>query len=356
MIVIDNASADGSCEFLKKKFPWIKLISLPENIGFGRANNIGIKEAGGKYILFLNPDTILPENVLTDVLAFMQQTPDAGALGLRMIDGSGNFLPESKRSFPTPLNSFYKLSGLTAVFPHSKRINQYALGYIDEYSIAEVEVLSGAFFLSTQAILQKIQGFDEAFFMYGEDIDLSFRIKKEGYKIYYLGNQSILHFKGESTKEKNLNYIKMFYSAMEIFINKHYQPKGKKAFAFFLKSGVYVMGSINFLKNSLKKIIGKPKRKEKNSFLLSGDRESIKEARDIISKRLKNATVSMEELENIYNTNKPVIFCFGSLSYADAINFINEKKAVTNYLFHGKNTDSIVGSPSKNTTGIIFNQ
>ncbi len=239
IIVIDNRSTDGSVEYLKKKFPCVRLISNSVNLGFAKACNQGLQQANGEFVLFLNPDTILPEDCFEKCISFFETHPDCGALGVKMIDGSGNFLKESKRSFPSPLTSLYKLSGLSGLFPKSKIFGRYHLGHLDEERTHEVDVLAGAFMMVRKKALEETGGFDEKFFMYGEDVDLSYRIQKTAcpdtggsYKNYYFPGTTIIHFKGESTKRGSLNYIRMFYNAMSIFVRKHYG--GTKAGLFNL--------------------------------------------------------------------------------------------------------------------------
>jgi GT2 family glycosyltransferase len=222
VIVVDNASTDFSQAYLCKRFSQLLWIPCNDNSGFSKACNIGYTAAKGAYILFLNPDTILAEDSINTCLRFFEQHPQAGAVGVRMVDGSGEFLKESKRSFPSPLTSFYKLAGLARLFPHSKRFARYHLGHLPEHSNHEVDVLAGAFMMIPRKVLDEVGVFDETFFMYGEDIDLSYRIQKAGYRNYYLADTTIIHFKGESTKRGSLNYIKLFYSAMSIFVRKHY--------------------------------------------------------------------------------------------------------------------------------------
>jgi GT2 family glycosyltransferase len=204
------------------KFPCVNFIVNETNSGFASACNKGLSQAKGDYILFLNPDTLLAEDVLHKCLNFFQSHPVAGAVGVKMIDGSGKFLKESKRSFPSPLTSLYKLFGLSRLFPHSKVFSRYYLGHLDENKNHEADVLAGAFMMIRKDVLDKTGGFDEDFFMYGEDIDLSYRIQKAGFKNYYLAEACIIHFKGESTKRGSLNYVRMFYNAMSIFVRKHY--------------------------------------------------------------------------------------------------------------------------------------
>lgn len=206
IIVIDNHSSDGSLEYLPPLFPSVIFLVNNKNIGFSKANNIALRHAKGDFILFLNPDTIVNENCFTHCISFLNTAANKGAAGIRMIDGSGKFLPESKRSFPSPISSFYKLIGLASIFPGSKYFNHYALGNLDNNKTHEIDVLAGAFMIIKKEVMGKINGFDENFFMYGEDIDLSYRIKHAGYKIFYLGETTIIHFKGESAKKQNINY------------------------------------------------------------------------------------------------------------------------------------------------------
>lgn len=228
IILVDNHSTEGSLPYLRGLFPGVHFIANDQNRGFGAANNQGAREARGKYLLLLNPDTVIPEDCFHKCIGFMDGHPDAGALGVRMVDGSGKFLPESKRSFPSPLVSFYKISGLSNLFPNSKIFARYHLGHLSEHENHQVEVLAGAFMCVRKTVWDEVKGFDEAFFMYGEDIDLSYRIRQAGYQNYYYPGTVILHFKGESTKKGSLNYVKMFYQAMSIFAKKHLH-KGQAA-------------------------------------------------------------------------------------------------------------------------------
>lgn len=244
VIVIDNGSTDGSIEYLTPLFPQVKWISAHTNLGFAKANNRALLEAQGEYILFLNPDTLLPENSLHSCLHHMAQHPSIGALGVRMVDGKGRFLPESKRSFPSPWVSFAKLAGLSWLFPRSKRFNRYALGYLDEHVNHSVEVLAGACMFVRHQLLQQLQGFDESYFLYGEDIDLSFRIKAAGYENVYFAGTTILHFKGESSRNKSLTRLKYFYGAMLVFVRKHYRNSSSRAFAGVLSLAIGLHGAV----------------------------------------------------------------------------------------------------------------
>ncbi len=239
VIVVDNNSTDDSLAYLQPKFPWVYFITNKYNTGFGKANNQGVAIAKGDYILFLNPDTLVPEDCFNQCLGFMEKHADAGALGIKMLDGSGHFLPESKRAFPSPLTSFFKLTGMASLFPKSKLFARYHLGHISKNENHEVDVLAGAFMLLRKKVVQQTGAFDEQFFMYGEDVDLSYRIQKAGWKNYYFADSSVIHFKGESTKKGSLNYVRMFYQAMSLFVKKHYGGSKAAFFNVFIQIAIF---------------------------------------------------------------------------------------------------------------------
>tara|TARA_B100000886_G_scaffold333603_1_gene287895 strand:+ start:1334 stop:2200 length:867 start_codon:yes stop_codon:yes gene_type:complete len=222
IIVVDNASSDGSVEMLKAEFKYIKLIANTQNLGFSKANNQGIAQAQGKYILLLNPDTLINKNTFEDCLNFSKQTNNCGGIGVKMLDANNQFLKESKRGFPTPWASLCRLSFLNKLFPNSALLNGYYLGHLSNDENHQVEVLAGAFIWIKKSIIDEIGGLDETYFMYGEDIDFSYRIQQAGYHNYFLGTVTILHYKGESTDKYSFKYIKHFYDAMKIFSKKHY--------------------------------------------------------------------------------------------------------------------------------------
>ena len=236
VIVVDNNSTDGSNDHLQDKFIGIKFIFNNDNVGFAKACNQGFKISSGKYILFLNPDTILSETCLADCISFFETHSDAGAVGVRMLDNNGNFLKESKRGIPSASASFYKLFGLTAIFPGSKAFAKYYQAHLHEKENNPVEVLSGAFMMIRKDVFEKARGFDENFFMYGEDIDLSLRIDELGYRNYYLGKISVTHLKGGSTTY-NYKYVKDFYGAMNLFVKKRYGNK-PAWYILFLQAGI----------------------------------------------------------------------------------------------------------------------
>tara|TARA_R110001592_G_scaffold225276_1_gene481063 strand:- start:7226 stop:8791 length:1566 start_codon:yes stop_codon:yes gene_type:complete len=241
--VVDNISTDGSVEMVQEKYPQVKLIANKENVGFSIANNQAIKLAKGEYVLLLNPDTVVEEDTFEKCIVFSDKHPKLGGLGVKMIDGTGTFLPESKRGLPTPSVSFYKIFGLSSLFPKSKKFAKYHLGFLDEDETNEIEILSGAFMWMRKSVLDKIGLLDESFFMYGEDIDLSYRIIKAGYKNFYFPATKIIHYKGESTKKGSINYVFVFYNAMIIFSKKHF-TKNAKAFSFFINIAIYLRAAL----------------------------------------------------------------------------------------------------------------
>lgn len=242
IFVVDNYSSDDSVAVIQSLFPDVKVIANTENVGFSKANNQALKMATGKYVLFLNPDTLLSENTLSVCFDFMNQNPNAGACGVRHLNGNGNYLPESKRGLPTPWVSFCKMSGLGNMFPKSKTFSGYYLGHLDATQTQTIEVLSGAFMYVRKLVLDEIGGFDERFFMYGEDIDLSYRITQSNHTIHYLPQSSIIHYKGESTKKQSRKYVNVFYNAMTLFAEKHFSKAYARSFfvpiqlAIFLKT------------------------------------------------------------------------------------------------------------------------
>lgn len=221
VFVVDNCSADNSCDMVRNLFPSVILIENSENIGFAKANNIALKRAAGRYVLILNPDTLVPENCFIELCSFMDTRADAGAAGVRLVLGNGCYLPESKRGIPYPVTAFFKIIGLSALFPESKFFARYYLGHLDDWQINNIEILPGAFMFVRKSALDKAGLFDEDYFMYGEDIDLSFRILKSGLNIVYYPLITVIHFKGRSTVKVSRNYVNLFYSSMLIFARKH---------------------------------------------------------------------------------------------------------------------------------------
>ena len=254
VFVVDNNSVDRSVEMVQELFPNVKVIANKSNSGFSKANNQAIQQSTGEYVLLLNPDTVVEEETFVKVCNFMDAHQDAGGLGVYMIDGKGNFLPESKRGLPTPSVAFYKIFGLASLFPKSKIFGKYHLGYLDKNKTHEIDVLSGAFMLMRKTVLDNVGLLDEDYFMYGEDIDLSYRITKGGYKNYYFPETKIIHYKGESTKKSSVNYVIVFYKAMVIFAKKHFAPRGAAIFSLLINMAIWLRAGIAISKRFIERI------------------------------------------------------------------------------------------------------
>ena len=221
VLLVDNHSVDGSVEYLREHFDWVRIVASRHNLGFARANNLAIRMSHGEYVLLLNPDTIVAEPTLREALAWMDGNADTGSLGVRMLNACGESARESRRGVPTPMVAFWKMIGLCERMPAHHRFGHYYMGYLDWNTPAAIEVVSGAFCMLRRKALDKVGLLDEDFFMYGEDIDLSYRVLKGGYRNYYLPSL-ILHYKGESTQRESYRYVHVFYEAMLIFFRKHY--------------------------------------------------------------------------------------------------------------------------------------
>ena len=225
VIVVDNHSRDNSVTLLRQYHPEVRIVENLHNLGFAKANNIAIRQSRGEYVLLLNPDTIVSESVVKGVISFLDSHPEAGSAGVRMLNADGTVAPESRRGVPTPMTAFYKLSGLCGMFPNSRRFGRYYLGHLPWDSPQQIEVVSGAFCMLRTSVLKKVGLLDEDYFMYGEDIDLSYRILKSGATNWYVP-ETILHYKGERTHKSSFRYVHVFYQAMHIFFRKHFSHLG----------------------------------------------------------------------------------------------------------------------------------
>ena len=367
IIVIDNASSDDSINYLQPLFPETQFIQNKKNIGFGKASNQGFYLAKGEFVLFLNPDTIVSENCFEECISFFKQHKDCGALGVRMMDGGGKFLAESKRSFPSPVTSFFKLIGLAALFPNSGFFNKYASGNLRENELHEIEVLAGAFIMTTKKLLTQLNGFDESFFMYGEDIDLSYRIRQLGYKNYYLGTITILHFKGESSRRAGLNYVKMFYAAMNVFVKKHYPKWQSIFFSFFIEWAILIRAALFFTEHftkknsfsstsSLKKIlvIGSEVQYQQVLSLLNKRPKKIQSIERIDFDKESSSTTFISSIHSLIE-NKMIdemIFCEGNgVTYNNIFYILRSIKRNVRLWFHSFNSKSLVSSHAKNLPG-----
>jgi len=245
IIVVDNASDDGSIELIKKNFEDVILIESPVNLGFSKANNLGLKISQGKYICLINPDTIVEENTFEVMINFMENHPDVGLAGCKILNPDGTFQLACRRSFPTPWVAFTKIIGLSKLFPKSKLFAKYNLTYLDENQSYEVDAVSGSFMFLRRDVYEKIGGLDETFFMYGEDLDYCYRVKQAGYKVYYVHSTQIIHFKGESTKRSNIDELKHFYDAMRLFVRKHFS--GSWIIELILQAAINIRSFLAFI-------------------------------------------------------------------------------------------------------------
>lgn len=330
IIVVDNHSMDESCNMIKSKFPQVKLIENKDNYGFAKGNNIGVKEAQGEYVCILNPDTVVAEDTFSLLLNFADTISSLGVLGCQLIDGNGSFLPESKRNVPTPKVAFDKLIGYDK--------NYYANHLKKEFT-GEIDILVGAFMILKRSIYNDVGGFDERYFMYGEDIDLSYTIKKAGYANYYYGDSTIIHFKGESTL-KDKKYKKRFFGAMSIFYEKHF-------------------GQSLILNTSVKlatKIFTRFKNKERIKLNTSPDSiVSFSELPDELTTCFSIQYNKVKELESIPNNSQLILSCH-SKSFKSIIEIIkrNSGKQNLTYRIWPKNCNFILGSDSNATNGEVI--
>lgn len=254
IFVVDNDSGDGSTSFLKERYPEVNYIDNAENIGFGRANNQAIRQATGEFTLIINPDTLVSEDTLDVLVNHMNRHPGCGAAGCKILNPDGTFAPESRRSIPTIWSASCKVFGLNTLFPESKLLGQYYLSWLGEDEAGEVPVLSGSFMFWRTNLLKELDGFDERFFMYGEDIDLCYRVQKTDYRIDYVPDTSIIHYKGESTKKGDLRYIRIFNKALYQFFDKHYSVRYSLFFRIFIYLAIWLKTALSFISTNLKKL------------------------------------------------------------------------------------------------------
>ncbi|MBW4362594.1 glycosyltransferase family 2 protein [Flavobacterium taihuense] len=350
IIVVDNNSSDGSCEMIKSRFSNVKLIQNHQNLGFPKGNNIGVAEAKGEYICILNPDTVVAEDTFEKVLAFAKKQNNLGIVGVKLIDGTGNFLPESKRGIPTPWVAFTKITGLYKLFPKSKFFNKYYAQHLSENQTGEVEILVGAFMFLNKELYQEVGGFDEDCFMYSDDIDLSYRMLQKGKVNYYYHETTVIHYKGESTI-KDGTYMKRFQEAMEFFYRKHFQISF--LFSVFMKIGIVFFSVI-------KRIQGRAKTKTipENYLLVSESETLAKIIAHLVQKKVDFLNWKTEKEVNLSSNSMKkgleIIMDNEFVSFKECIN-IHKKfrnKGVT-FRIIPKNTDFIIGSDSSNDRGEI---
>ena len=286
IIIVDNDSNDGSVEFLKSLYPQVHFIENRKNLGFSRANNIAIKQAQGEYIVILNPDTIINEDLFKECIKLLDGNQQIGATGVRMLNPDGTFAPESRRGIPTPFTAFCKMSGLNDAFPTSRIFGRYYMKFLDEHATELIEIISGACMCIRKSVLDEIGLFDEDFFMYGEDIDLSYRILKTGKKNYYLPS-SIIHYKGESSRKNTFRYVYVFYEAMYIFFKKHYSSYNW-LLSIPIRLSIYLRGAFEYVSRKLRglftKRTGALRQMKKQHFLLKGSNNSLESMAGICDK------------------------------------------------------------------------
>ncbi len=346
ILVVDNHSSDGSKDFFTGRFPKVRFFWKDNNPGFSRSNNEALKIARGEKVLFLNPDTVLPEDCLEKSLAFFNRQENIGALGVKMIDGSGNYLRESKRGFPTAFASFCKLSGLTRLMPRSRTFARYYLGHLPNDSSHEVDVISGAFMMVKKTVLDALQGFDEDYFMYAEDIDLSYRLQKAGLKNFYFAGTTIIHFKGESTIKQSKAYVRNFYGTMIVFVQKHFTGTARWVYTRFLQLVIALKSRL--VKTTIES--GQMQLPAKANVLDSGFG---------FEEKLPALQQHFDELEriNVPASTEPgtaMIFCQPFVSFSTAIAWMQENKSRYVYFIHASGTRCIVGSDSSINHGIAI--
>lgn len=288
VIVVDNHSRDNSVALVHQAHPEVKVIENLHNLGFSKANNIALRQAKGEYALLLNPDTIVADNTIRDCIAFLDLHPDAGAAGVMMLNADGTVAPESRRGVPTPLTSFYKLSGLCRMFPRSPRFGRYYLGHLPWHTPQQIDIVSGAFCMLRRSVLDKVGLLDEDYFMYGEDIDLSYRILKQGATNWYLP-YPILHYKGESTQKSSFRYVHVFYQAMLIFFRKHFSHLGLLV-TLPIKTAIWfkaLVALVAMLTNRMRRSLGFVDRHSDCSsfqYLCFGSRSMVSSCGEILDK------------------------------------------------------------------------
>lgn len=355
IIVIDNNSPDDSCAMMKQRFPNVKLIQNNENVGFPKGNNIGVAQAQGEYICILNPDTVVAEDTFTKVLAFAQKQTDLGILGCKLIDGTGNFLPESKRGVPTPWVAFTKITGLYKLFPKSKTFGKYYAGHLNENQTGKVAILVGAFMVMKRNLYLEVGGFDEDCFMYSDDIDLSYRILKKGKFNYYFDETTVIHYKGESTI-KDETYMKRFREAMQFFYKKHF--KVPVLFSAFLKVGIVFFSLVKMFQGKPSRNFG-IKRTSKSFLLCSANEKLANKLRLVLQNKVAFHDLKTEKMVILYSVkNKEateVILDNEFISFKESIAILeSSKNKGFTFKIIPKKADFLIGSNNSNERGEVI--
>jgi GT2 family glycosyltransferase len=348
IIVIDNNSSDESCAMMRKHFPNVKLIENNKNLGFPKGNNIGVGQAKGEYICILNPDTVVAEDTFVKVLAFSQKQSNLGILGCKLIDGTGNFLPESKRGVPTPFVAFTKVAGLYKLFPKSRTFGKYYAEHLNENQTGKVAILVGAFMFMKRNLYQELGGFDEDCFMYSDDIDLSYRVLKEGKSNYYFHETTVIHYKGESTIKDGI-YMKRFQEAMNFFYKKHF--KVSVFFSLFMKMGIVFFSFVKMFQ-------GQPKIRTRPKFYVfySLNRELANKLRLIFQNKVSFHDLKTEKMvissSVTRETETEIILDNKFISFKECIRFMeSSKNKGFTFRILPKNANFLIGSDNSRERG-----
>ncbi|UOK41138.1 glycosyltransferase family 2 protein [Flavobacterium enshiense] len=350
IIVVDNFSVDSSCEMMKLRFPNVRLIENKANLGFPKGNNIGVAEAKGKYICILNPDTVVAEDTFQKVLAFAESKSDLGIVGCKLIDGTGNFLPECKRGTPTPWVAFTKIFGLYKIFPKSGLFNKYYAQHLSENQTGKVDILVGAFMVMKRDLYLEVGGFDENCFMYSDDIDLSYTVLKTGKSNYYFHETSVIHYKGESTVRDG-TYMKRFREAMHFFYKKHFG--GSFVFDVFMQIGAFLFAILK--KQQQQQIFSKP-----DEYVLISSDESLGGK---LEKQLQKKVIQAADIDenDLFSQEIPkggrleIVLDNNRFSFMEIIGILekNKNKGFTFKILPEKSS-FIIGSNNSNDRGEVI--
>jgi GT2 family glycosyltransferase len=351
IIVIDNNSSDYSCAMMKQRFPNVKLIQNNENLGFPKGNNIGVAQAQGEYICILNPDTVVAEDTFTKILAFAQKQSDLGILGCKLIDGAGNFLPESKRGIPTPWVAFTKITALYKLVPNTRTFGKYYAQHLNENQTGKVDILVGAFMFLKRDLYLEVGGFDEDCFMYSDDIDLSYRILQKGKSNFYFHETTVIHYKGESTV-KDETYMKRFQEAMNFFYKKHFRVSA--LFSIFMKAGIVFFSLVKMFqgKSSIKTV-------PKSYLLYSANEKLADKLRLVLQNKVRFHDLKTEKMvisSSVKNKKAVEIILdneFISFKECIAILESSRNKGIT-FKIIPKTANFLVGSNNSNERGEII--
>jgi len=349
IIVVDNNSSDDSCEMIKMRFPNVKLLVNNSNLGFPKGNNIGVAAANGDYICILNPDTVVASDTFEKILAFAEKQENLGIVGCKLIDGTGNFLPESKRGVPTPFVALTKIFGLYKLFPNWRLFNRYYAQHLSENETGKVAILVGAFMIMKRDLYNEIGGFDENCFMYSDDIDLSYMALKSGKLNYYFHETSVIHYKGESTIKDGL-YMKRFREAMQFFYNKHY--KSSAIFNFFMKIGALFFALVKKNQGNIKQI------KVDDYILMSEDENLKNKLENQLNKKLfwetKLDSNALFSHRNNCKNQTEILIDNNSFSFKSIISFLETHKNLGfTFKIIPKNSLFMIGSNNSNDKGIV---